>query len=253
MITIISPAKSLDFDSALPDITPTQPAFVEDSEQLIHKLRKFSSKKLAGLMGLSKDLADLNVKRYHDWVPEFTEGNSRPALLTFNGDVYRGLDAKNLDKAGLLYAQQHLRILSGLHGVLRPLDRIQPYRLEMGTTLAVGRKKNLYQFWSGSVTEALNEAMQAAGTDVLINLASAEYAKVVDFDKIRGRVITPVFKDLKNGEYKVVMTWAKLARGMMAGYIIRNRITDPEQLKGFDEYHYSEPMSTKDEWVFTRG
>lgn len=253
MITIISPAKSLDFDSSLPEITATEPAFIDNSQQLIEKLRKFSSKKLGNLMGLSKELADLNVKRYHDWTPEFTDHNSRPALLTFNGDVYRGLNAKELGKADLVFAQKHLRILSGLHGVLRPLDLIQPYRLEMGTDLSVGRKKNLYQFWGDRVTEALNEAMKAAGTDVLINLASAEYARVVNFKKIKGRVITPVFKDLKNGEYKVVMTWAKLARGMMAGYIIRNRITDPEQIKGFDEYMYSEPLSSADEWVFIRG
>ncbi len=252
MITILSPAKTLDFDSTLPDMEPTLPDFVEDSEKLIMKLRTLSKKKISTLMGLSKDLTELNAMRYQEWSPEFTPQNSRPALLTFSGDVYRGLDAKSLSHDDLEFAQSHLRILSGLHGLLRPLDRIQPYRLEMGTTLPVQRKKNLYAFWGDRVTKAINEAMDAAETEVLINLASTEYSKVVDFSGVHGKVITPVFKDFKNGEYKVVMTWAKLARGAMAGYILRNRITNPEQLKGFADYSFNEPMSSDEEWVFTR-
>lgn len=252
MITIISPAKTLDFDSTLPDVEPTEPSFVEDSAKLIHKLRTISGPKLSKLMSISRDLADLNKQRYHDWSMDFTPDNSRPALLTFGGDVYRGFDTKSLTQRDLSFAQDHLRILSGLHGVLRPLDRIQPYRLEMGTSLPVGRKKNLYQFWGDRVTDALNQAMDAAGTDVLINLASAEYFKVVDFNKVNGRVITPVFKDFKKGEYKVVMTWAKLARGMMSRYIVRNQLTDPESLKGFEEYSFNPSLSTDTEWVFTR-
>lgn len=204
-------------------------------------------------MNISKDLSELNVQRYQEWTTEFNKENSRPAILTFSGDVYRGMDNKNLTQEDLQFAQDNVRLLSGLHGLLRPLDLIQPYRLEMGTSISVGRNKNLYQYWGERVTNALNEAMTVAKTDTLVNLASTEYSKVVQFENVDGKVITPVFKDLKNGEYKVVMTWAKLARGMMCGYIIRNRITDVEQLKLFKEYEYSEPLSTESEWVFVRG
>lgn len=252
MITIISPAKSLDFDSELPDVERTLPYFIEDSEKLIRKLRTLSKKKISSLMGLSKDLTELNAMRYQEWTPEFTEENSRPALLTFSGDVYRGLDAKSMTIADLDYAQDHLRILSGLHGLLRPLDQIQPYRLEMGTNLPVQRKRNLYEFWGDRVTKKLNEAMEMSGSGVLINLASSEYFKAVDFSKINGQVITPIFKDFKNGEYKIVMTWTKLARGAMASYILRNQISEVEELKGFREYNFNEPMSSDTEWVFTR-
>ena len=253
MISIISPAKSLDFDSSLADLSTTEPIFQDESHVLIKKLRTLSKKKVQSLMSLSKDLTELNVMRYQEWEPDFSPEYSRPAIYTFNGEVYRGLDATSLNEQQVAFAQDHLRILSGLHGVLRPLDRIRPYRLEMGTRLPVRRKKNLYEFWGNKVTDELNKAMEAAGTDVLINLASSEYFKVVDFSKINGRVVTPVFKDLKNGEYKVIMTWAKIARGKMAGYILRNQIEDAEQLKGFDEYAFSEPLSTDTEWVFTRG
>lgn len=204
-------------------------------------------------MNLSKELADLNVQRYHDWSPRFNDENSRPTLLAFGGDVYRGMDNKSFTADDLAFANDHLRILSGLYGVLKPLDRLQAYRLEMGTRMAIGRKKNLYAFWSDKITNALNESMERAGTETLINLASSEYFKAVDFSKINGKVITPVFKDLKNGELKVVMTWAKLARGMMTSYIVRNRLTEPQQLLGFNEYSFSEPMSTESEWVFVRG
>lgn len=253
MITILSPAKTLDFDSRYDDIEVSTPAFVDESAKLINKLKRISTKKLGSMMHLSKELATLNVDRYQNWTTEFTTENSRPALLTFSGDVYRGMDNKSFTNDDLAFANDHMRLLSGLHGALKPLDLIQPYRLEMGTSLPVGRKKNLYQFWGDRVTNAINDAMAAADTDVLINLASTEYSKVVDFSKINGRVITPVFKDFKNGEYKVVMTWAKLARGMMAGYIVRNRLTKPEDMIGFNEYQYSEPMSSEEEWVFIRG
>ena len=252
MISILSPAKTLDFDSKLPDWQWSQPDFVDQSEQLVRKLRSLSKKKISSMMNLSKGLTELNVLRYHEWSREFTPLNSRPALLTFSGDVYRGLNASELSQDDLDYAQEHLRILSGLHGVLRPLDLIQPYRLEMGTCLPVQRKKNLYEFWQERVTRALNEAMEEADTDTLINLASAEYSKVVDLSRIKGRVINVVFKDFKNGEYKAVMTWAKLARGAMAGFIIRERISDAEALKGFREYGFNDRLSTGDEWVFTR-
>ncbi len=253
MITIISPAKTLDFESQLPAIEATQPAFVEESEQIMNKLRGLSKKKIASLMSLSKDLTELNAQRYQDWEPEFSAEVSRPALLTFSGEVYRGIDASNLSYSQLDFAQNHLRILSGLHGLLRPLDRIRPYRLEMGTSLPIKRKKNLYQFWGTKLTDALNQTMKEQNTDVLLNLASSEYFKAVDFSKINGRVITPVFKDLKNGEYKIVMTWAKHARGAMTGFVLRKGITDVNEIKLFDEYQYSEPMSSENEWVFVRG
>ncbi|MCO4807009.1 MAG: peroxide stress protein YaaA [Flavobacteriales bacterium] len=253
MITILSPAKTLDFETRFDHLPVTVPEDIEMSEKLIKKLRTVSGKKLASLMNLSKDLATLNVDRYQNWSTEFNKENSRPALMTFAGDVFRGMDNKSFTEEDLVFANQHVRLLSGLHGLLRPLDQIQPYRLEMGTSLPVGRKKNIYQFWGDRVTNRINEAMEAAGTDTLLNLASTEYSKVVDLKKINGRVITPVFKDLKNGEYKVVMTWAKLARGMMTGFMVRNRLTNVEDIIGFNEYQYSEPLSTDSEWVFTRG
>ncbi len=253
MITIISPAKTLDFESPLPALGATQPSFVEESEQIMKKLKGLSKKKISSLMSLSKDLTELNAQRYQDWEPEFSAEVSRPALLTFSGEVYRGIDAGNLSSSQLDFAQNHLRILSGLHGLLRPLDRIRPYRLEMGTSLPIQRKKNLYQFWGDKLTAALNQTMKEQHTDVLLNLASSEYFKAVDFSKINGRVITPVFKDLKNGEYKIVMTWAKHARGAMTGFVLRKGITDVDEIKLFDEYLYSEPMSSENEWVFVRG
>ncbi|MBT5977168.1 MAG: peroxide stress protein YaaA [Flavobacteriales bacterium] len=253
MITIISPAKSLDFDSSIADIRSTEPSFQDESYRLIKKLRTLSKKKVRSMMNLSKDLTELNVLRYQEWEPEFTLEVSRPAILTFNGEVYRGIDAKNLSESELHFAQDHLRILSGLHGVLRPLDRIRPYRLEMGVTLPIQRKRNLYQFWSQKVTKLLADELEASESKTLINLASSEYFKAVDFTKLPGKVITPIFKDFKNGEYKVIMTWAKNARGRMAGYILRNGITNPENIKLFDEYKFSEPQSSEEEWVFLRG
>ena len=252
MITILSPAKTLDFETRYDHLPVSVPEDIDKSEKLIKKLRTISGKKLGAMMHLSKDLAALNVERYQNWSTEFNMENSRPALMTFGGDVYRGMNNKSFTEEDLVFANEHVRLLSGLHGMLRPLDQIQPYRLEMGTTLPVGRKKNIYQFWGDRVTDRIKDSMAAAGTDTLVNLASSEYSKVVDFNKIKGRVITPVFKDLKNGEYKVVMTWAKLARGMMTGFIVRNRLTKVEDILGFKEYHFSEPLSTDSEWVFTR-
>ncbi len=252
MITILSPAKTLDFDAALPEMPFSQPAFVEESTQLIGKLRTLSKKKVSSLMSLNKDLTELNVMRYQEWEPNFQGEASRPAILTFSGEVYRGLAAKEMSHEDLMFSQDHVRILSGLHGLLRPLDRIRPYRLEMGTSLPVRRKKNLYAFWKEKVTQSVNDAMEAAGTDVLVNLASNEYSKAIDMHRVKGRVITPIFKDGKNGEYKVVMTWAKHARGAMTRFIIQNRITNPEDLKAFELYAYSPKLSEEDEWVFVR-
>ena len=253
MITILSPAKTLDFDSRYDHLPVQIPVHLEETEKVMNKLKKLSKKKIGSLMNLSKDLVQLNAQRYQEWSADFNTDNSRPALLTFNGEVYRGLDAKSFSEKEMRFAEKHLRLLSGLHGVLKPLDYIQPYRLEMGTSISVGRKKNLYQFWSDKVTQDLNDAMSQASTNCLVNLASNEYSKAVNFDKIKGKVITPIFKDLKNGEYKVVMTWAKSARGKMAGFIVRNNITDPRDLIRFDEYQYSEPLSSESDWVFVRG
>ncbi len=252
MITIISPAKTLDFESDLPEVNFTEPAFVEQSVRIMNKLKKLSKKNIASLMSISNDLVELNAHRYQLWEPKFDDEASRPALLTFSGEVYRGIDAHSLTAEQLSFAQKHLRILSGLHGLLRPLDTIRPYRLEMGTALTVERKKNLYQFWGNQITDALNGVLSDSSSQTLVNLASSEYFKVIDFKKLEGEVITPVFKDFKNGEYKVVMTWAKQARGKMAGFILRNEITNPEDLKSFEDYHYNEAMSTPAEWVFVR-
>jgi cytoplasmic iron level regulating protein YaaA (DUF328/UPF0246 family) len=253
MITILSPAKTLDFDSRYDNLPLQIPAHVDESEKVMNKLKKLSKKKLGCMMKLSKDLVELNAMRFQEWSTDFNLENSRPALLIFNGEVYRGMGAKAFSEKEMEFAENHLRLLSGLHGLLKPLDYIQPYRLEMGTSISVGRNKNLYQFWSDKVTNDLNDAMELSGTDALINLASNEYSKAVNFDKIKGKVITPIFKDLKNGEYKVVMTWAKTARGKMAGFIVRNNITEPQDLVGFNEYQYSEPLSSDTEWVFIRG
>jgi cytoplasmic iron level regulating protein YaaA (DUF328/UPF0246 family) len=253
MIAILSPAKTLDFDSPLREGPSTEPRFVEESDRLIRKLRSLSKRKLSALMNLNKDLTELNAMRYQEWSPDFDPAYARPALHAFSGEVYRGLGASSLTNADLEYAQHHLRILSGLHGLLRPADRIRPYRLEMGTTLPVGRTKNLYGFWGEKITQALNEDLASSGTPVLVNLASAEYAKAIQMSKINAKVITPVFKEFKAGEYKVVMTYAKHARGAMARYLVKERIEHPEDLKDFDAYQYAEPLSSDTEWVFVRG
>ena len=253
MITIISPAKLLNFD--LQNITKeyTQPLFQEESQLLIDKLKKYSSKKISNLMGLSKKLSDLNFKRYQQWHLPFTAENAKQALFAFNGEVYNGLKAETLTLEDVGFAQGNLRILSGLHGVLRPLDLIQPYRLEMGTKIGAKRTKTLYEYWSKKVTGQLTEELPK--DDVLINLASNEYFKVIDQSKFKRRIITPVFKDEKNGNYKVLTIYAKHARGMMTRFIIKNRIENPEEIKAFEEkgYVFNPNLTNGDEWVFTRG
>lgn len=253
MLMVISPAKTLDFDN--PPVTKqhSQPRFLEDSEKLIAILRKMNTADIASLMKLSDKLAGLNAARYESWQPPFDLDNAKQAVLAFKGDVYTGLDAESLDKAGFDYAQQYLRILSGLYGVLKPLDLIQPYRLEMGTKLTNKAGKDLYAFWGSKLRESL-EQDEAMADEVLINLASNEYFKAVEAKKIRARIITPVFKDWKNGQYKMISFYAKKARGLMSRYIIDNKLSDPEKLKQFDYagYRFSEEMSKGDEWVFTR-
>jgi hypothetical protein len=251
MLLVISPAKTLDFDTDPVTKTYTQPRFLEQSQQLIDDLQKLSVQDVASLMKLSDKLAGLNVARFQTWQPPFDLNNAKQAVLAFKGDVYTGLDADSLTEDDLAFAQQHLRILSGLYGVLKPLDLMQAYRLEMGTKFANAKGKDLYQFWG----ESLRESLESELTDgVLINLASNEYFKAVQAKKLNARIITPVFKDLKNGQYKMISFYAKKARGLMSRYIIQQRIEEPEQIKQFDTdgYRFSDEMSSGDEWVFIR-
>ncbi|WP_461519178.1 peroxide stress protein YaaA [Porticoccus sp.] len=254
MLTVISPAKTLDYDSPLTTAEYSLPDYLEDSAELISELRKLSPPQVSELMGISDKLGALNFGRYLDWQSEFTPDNARPAVLAFKGDVYTGLAVDSLSEADLQWAQQHLRILSGLYGLLRPLDLMQPYRLEMGTKLANPKGKDLYQFWGGKITEGLNAELGSMKTPVLVNLASNEYFKSVVPGKLNADIITPVFKDWKGGKYKIISFYAKKARGLMSRYIIEHRIDDAERLKEFDYagYAYQPAMSSAREWVFTR-
>ena len=259
MLIVISPAKTLDYDSPVKVRDHTLPDFLDDAQALIGELRALGSPEISTLMGISDKLGALNAGRYQDWTRPFTEANARQAILAFKGDVYTGLAAETLGVRDLKWAQGHLRILSGLYGLLRPLDLMQPYRLEMGTAFANRRGRNLYEFWGERITDALNQTLagQRRGKNahpVLINLASQEYFKAVIPQKLDAGIITPVFKDWKNGQYKIISFHAKKARGMMAGHIIRQRLTDPEALKGFDDggYRYNAAMSSAREWVFVR-
>ncbi|WP_020530778.1 peroxide stress protein YaaA [Flexithrix dorotheae] len=255
MLILISPAKTLDFTANNLTDTSSQPVFQEESEILIKKLRTFSRKKIGELMNISPQLAELNYDRYQNWSPEFKVPAAKQAVLAFKGDVYLGLQAETFVQEDFDFAQKHLRILSGLHGLLKPLDLIRPYRLEMGTQLPVRRKKNLYQFWGDKITDTLNFFLENEEEPVVINLASNEYFKSVNLKKLKATVITPVFKDFKNGDYKVLSFFAKKARGFMSAYAIKNKLTNPENLKLFQEegYSYNDLMSNGNEWVFTRG
>jgi cytoplasmic iron level regulating protein YaaA (DUF328/UPF0246 family) len=254
MLAVISPAKRLDFKSAPTTAKHSLPVFLKESKQLINVLREKSPAEIAGLMKLSSSLADLNYERYGEWHTPFTPDNAKPAALAFRGDVYLGLDAETMSDRDWTWSQKHLRILSGLYGVLKPLDLIQPYRLEMGTRLATSKGQDLYEFWGQRLTRALNEALAEQRQPVLVNLASQEYFDAVDPSKIEGRIITPVFKDLKNGRYKFLSFYAKKARGLMARYIIDNRVSTLKALKDFDVagYYFSEAQSRGDNWVFLR-
>src|SRR5574337_1260284 len=255
MLFLLSPAKSLDYDTPLPAGLPhTLPAFVPGAARLIAVLRDKSPQQIASLMSLSDPLAALNVARYAAWRPQFTAGNSRQAVLAFNGDVYEGLQAHQLSPDDLQWAQQHLAILSGLYGVLRPLDRMQPYRLEMGTRLATDTGANLYQFWGTRIAEHLNRQLAADTTPVVVNLASQEYFKSVDRKTLKARVIECVFEDYKGGQYKIISFYAKRARGLMARYAIQRRVTTPYQLEGFDLEGYAlhPGASTPERLVFRR-
>ncbi|MGK0325819.1 MAG: cytoplasmic iron level regulating protein YaaA (DUF328/UPF0246 family) [Polaribacter sp.] len=252
MKIIISPAKSLDFESKVPTNLYTQPRFLEQSEKLNRKLKTMSKNKLSDLMKISDDLASLNYERNQTWKTPFSTKNAKQAIYAFTGEVFRGIDVNSLENEKLPILQESLRILSGLYGLLKPLDLMQPYRLEMGTKLKVGNTENLYKFWDDTVAKALNEELK--DNELLINLASSEYFKVIPKKVLKVPMITPIFKDYKNGEYKIVMTYAKKARGLMVRYIIDHNVKTIEELKGFntDRYRFSEEMSSENELIFTR-
>lgn len=254
MLAVISPAKKLDFDTPPTTRKHTQPEFIDDAETLAKKARSLSRAKLKSLMGISDQLADANYRRFQAFEPPFTLDNAKQAALAFAGDTYVGLDAPTLKADDLQYAQSHLRILSGLYGLLRPLDLIQPYRLEMGIKLPVGGKANLYDFWNGRIAEAINAATAKHKDRTLVNLASNEYIKAVDRTALAGPLVTPVFKEVRDGQAKVLGFVAKRARGMMARWIVENRIDTPDALKKFDAggYRYQADLSNGENWVFTR-
>jgi len=252
MLIVLSPAKSLDLDSPPTTRERTTPRFVDDAAELIKVLKPKSPAEIGALMDISDQLSVLNVTRYADWHPD--HAGARQAIMSFDGDVYTGLAARTLDAAALGWVRDHVRILSGLYGVLRPLDAMHPYRLEMGTRLANPRGKDLYAFWGEKVTGALNADMKDAGADVLVNLASEEYFRSVKPKLLDAPVITPVFEDWKNGKYKIISFFAKRARGMMARYAAEQQVTDVEALKAFDVdgYAFDDAVSTDREWVFRR-
>ncbi len=254
MLIFLSPAKSLDYMTPAQVATHTRPAFLKQSETLIKQLRKLSPADLANLMSISDPLALLNFNRFADWKLPFTPENAKQAVLAFDGDVYDGLAAKTLSPADLDFAQQHVRILSGLYGILKPLDLMQPYRLEMGTRFANAAGKDLYAFWGETLLDAINGELAGMPRPVAVNLASEEYFKAAVGPKIKGQVIQPVFEDWKSGRYRIISFYAKRARGLMTRYAVVNRLDEPEGLKGFDYDSYAFAAEASDDrtWVFRR-
>ena len=255
MLIVVSPAKKLDYDTPSTTDRYSEPDFLDQSQLLINNLRNYSALDLAELMKLSMKLAELNFDRYHDWTVKFTPDNAKQCLLAFKGDVYTGMDAESFSEDDLDYAQSYLRILSGLYGLLKPLDLMMPYRLEMGTRLENSRGKNLYEFWGDRITDAVNVQLKVQGDDILINLASNEYFKSIKPKRVAGRIITPQFKERKGDDYKMIGIYAKRARGLLSRYILQNRLEEPESIKAFDVdgYSFNELLSKDDQWVFTRG
>ncbi len=254
MLLLLSPAKKLDYDSPVSTNTHTQPLFIKQSAELIKVLKTKRADDIAGLMKLSPALSELNVKRYAEWKTKFDQSNARQAVLAFNGDVYEGLDAASLTESQLTWAQQHVAILSGLYGVLRPMDLMQPYRLEMGTRLQTGRGKNLYEFWGSEIAQYLNERLNDETSRIIINLASEEYFKAVDRKALDARVVQCVFQDYKNGVYKIISFNAKRARGLMARFAIETKAKTPAALKKFniEGYAFAQQESSEDKLVFRR-
>lgn len=254
MLSVISPAKTLDYDSAPTTRRATQPEFLEQAAALVADARQLEPSDIRSLMGVSENIAALNHRRFMNWQQPFSLDNAKQAILAFKGDVYTGLEAETLSAAELAFAQKHLRILSGLYGLLRPLDLMQPYRLEMGLSFANSGGRNLYEFWGDRISDSLNRQLRKSGSPVLLNLASNEYFKSVHPGALDGEVITPVFKDLKGDKYRVISFFAKKARGQMARFIIENEINDVAPLKKFRTggYRYNGKMSSARELVFTR-
>jgi cytoplasmic iron level regulating protein YaaA (DUF328/UPF0246 family) len=254
MLFLLSPAKALDYDTPAGDVPHTQPLFVKQATELIGVLKEKSPQDIASLMSLSDALSALNVARYQTWSPKFTAKNSKQAVLAFNGDVYEGLDAKTLKPKDLAWAQEHVAILSGLYGVLRPLDWMQPYRLEMGTSLENKQGNNLYKFWGSQIASYVNERLAAEKTPIVVNLASQEYFKSVDRKTLKARVIECVFEDYKGGKYKVISFLAKRARGLMTRYAITHQVKTPKGLEGFnfEGYAFVPSASEPDRLVFRR-
>lgn len=254
MLIVISPAKTLDYETPPKTKVFTTPDYLDYSQRLINRLRNFSSLDISELMNVSAKIADLNFERYESWKKPFTQKNAKQAILAFKGDVYTGLDAETLNAGEFKFAQNHLRVLSGLYGLLRPLDLMQPYRLEMGTKLKTDVGKNLYEFWGSDITEGLNKQLKKIKSDTLINLASNEYFKSVKAKELNAKIITPAFKELKDGDYKMIGIYAKKARGLLSRYIIQNKLSDPEDIKLFNEdgYKFNKRLSKDSTWVFTR-
>lgn len=254
MLIVISPAKTLDFTTPPKAEKYTVPEMLDQSAKLMGRLKKLSPKQISALMDISADLGELNFQRYQSWQLPFVPGIAKQAVFAFNGDVYQGLQATTLSEEKLELAQTRLRILSGLYGVLKPLDLIQPYRLEMGTTLAYYKSKNLYEFWNPSITKKIKEALAESGSNVLVNLASNEYFKSINRKLLKAEVVTPEFKDLKNGEYKMISFFAKKARGLMTRFVLDNNITDVAGLTAFDSegYVFNPRLSQPGNPVFTR-
>lgn len=254
MLIVISPAKTLDYESAPKTKTFTTPDYLKQSQQLINRLRNFSSLDISDLMKVSAKIAGLNFDRYESWKKPFTLKNAKQSILAFKGDVYTGLDAESFKADDFKFAQNHLRVLSGLYGLLRPLDLMQPYRLEMSTRLKTDYGKNLYEFWGSEITDGLNKQLKKIKSDYLINLASNEYFKAVKPKELNAEIITPAFKEFKNGDYKMIGIYAKKARGMLSRYIIQNKLSSPEELKSFNEdgYRFNKTLSKGNDFVFTR-
>ena len=254
MLIVVSPAKTLDYDTPPKTSKHTMPDYLDQSQILIDRLRLLSALDISELMKVSSKIAELNFDRYEAWTPTFSPDNAKQAVLAFKGDVYTGLDVDSFNAKDLDFAQQHLRILSGLYGLLRPLDLMQPYRLEMGTRLDNERGRNLYEFWGERITEGLNKQLKKIKSPYLINLASNEYFKSVKPAHLQGEIITPAFKEYKNGEYRMIGIHAKKARGMLSRYIIRNRLKEPEAIRDFaeDGYRFNARQSSDTDWVFTR-
>ena len=253
LVTIISPAKKLDYSPVEKNIDSTIPSLLEHSNELIKDLKSLNPQEVSSLMSLSDKLGALNYERFQEWKTPFTKSNSKQAILAFKGDVYQGLDAESLSETELIWAQKHVRILSGLYGILKPMDLMQPYRLEMGTKFTTPRGQNLYDFWNSIITEELNKNFSSDNTN-LLNLASNEYFKSINVSELKANVISPVFMDKKNGKYKIISFFAKKARGLMTRYVIKNRIEDITDIQNFEEggYFFSEAMSEDNKPVFCR-